>query len=72
MSPCLVFLTGKTSPVTLTNASLVMTTQGQVLAIKSPLLPGQVATLPSALLQAELKSDVDARSGAPQPGIVTI
>ncbi|XP_066486947.1 MAX gene-associated protein isoform X3 [Tiliqua scincoides] len=65
-------ITEKASPVTLTNASLVMTAHGQVLAIKSPLLPAQVSTPPSALLQAELKSDVDSRGGATQPGIASV
>ncbi|NXI57768.1 MGAP protein, partial [Chloroceryle aenea] len=44
-----------TSCLTLTAASLVMTPQGQVLTLKSPLVPGQVAAVPSTLLQAELK-----------------
>ncbi|NXS64231.1 MGAP protein, partial [Brachypteracias leptosomus] len=43
------------SCLTLTAASLVMTPQGQVLTLKSPLVPGQVAAVPSTLLQAELK-----------------
>ncbi|NXT17572.1 MGAP protein, partial [Syrrhaptes paradoxus] len=43
------------SSLTLTAASLVMTPQGQVLTLKSPLVPAPVATLPSTLLQAELK-----------------
>ncbi|NWU73014.1 MGAP protein, partial [Pterocles burchelli] len=43
------------SSLTLTAASLVMTPQGQVLTLKSPLVPGPVATVPSTLLQAELK-----------------
>ncbi|NWH77512.1 MGAP protein, partial [Piaya cayana] len=43
------------SSLTLTTASLVMTPQGQVLTLKSPLVPGQVAAVPSTLLQAELK-----------------
>ncbi|KAM7041894.1 MAX gene-associated protein isoform 2-T3 [Acridotheres tristis] len=41
--------------LTLRAASVVMTPQGQVLTLKSPLVPGQVAAVPSALLQAELK-----------------
>uniref|UniRef100_A0A8C5UBF8 MAX gene-associated protein n=1 Tax=Malurus cyaneus samueli TaxID=2593467 RepID=A0A8C5UBF8_9PASS len=41
--------------LTLTAASVVMTPQGQVLTLKSPLVPGQVAAVPSTLLQAELK-----------------
>ncbi|NXG49106.1 MGAP protein, partial [Psilopogon haemacephalus] len=45
-----------TSCLTLTPASLVMTAQGQVLTLKSPLVPGQVAAVPSTLLQAELNS----------------
>ncbi|NXE08434.1 MGAP protein, partial [Lophotis ruficrista] len=43
------------SSLTLTAASLVMTPQGQVLTLNSPLVPGQVAAVPSTLLQAELK-----------------
>uniref|UniRef100_A0A8C6YYC9 MAX dimerization protein MGA n=1 Tax=Nothoprocta perdicaria TaxID=30464 RepID=A0A8C6YYC9_NOTPE len=46
------------SSLTLTAASLVMTPQGQVLTLKSPLVPGQVAAVPSTLLQAELKPRV--------------
>ncbi|NWZ65033.1 MGAP protein, partial [Acrocephalus arundinaceus] len=41
--------------LTLTAAGVVMTPQGQVLTLKSPLVPGQVAAVPSTLLQAELK-----------------
>ncbi|NXD33880.1 MGAP protein, partial [Copsychus sechellarum] len=41
--------------LTLRAASVVMTPQGQVLTLKSPLVPGQVAAVPSTLLQAELK-----------------
>ncbi|NXM33696.1 MGAP protein, partial [Oxyruncus cristatus] len=41
--------------LTLAAASVVMTPQGQVLTLKSPLVPGQVAAVPSTLLQAELK-----------------
>ncbi|XP_054827941.1 MAX gene-associated protein-like isoform X2 [Eublepharis macularius] len=63
---------GETSPVTLTNASLVMTAQGQVLTFKSPLMPGQIAALPSTLLQAELKSEVDSSNGTMQPGIASV
>ncbi|NXU77287.1 MGAP protein, partial [Oreotrochilus melanogaster] len=43
------------SPLSLTAANLVMTPQGQVLTLKSPLVPGQVAAVPSTLLQTELK-----------------
>ncbi|XP_048340305.1 MAX gene-associated protein isoform X3 [Sphaerodactylus townsendi] len=63
---------GETSPVTLTNASLVMTAQGQVLTFKNPLMPGQIAAVPSTLLQAELKSEVDSSSGKMQPGIASV
>uniref|UniRef100_A0A8C3U720 MAX gene-associated protein n=1 Tax=Catharus ustulatus TaxID=91951 RepID=A0A8C3U720_CATUS len=44
-----------TASLTLRAASVVMTPQGQVLTLKSPLVPGQVAAVPSTLLQAELK-----------------
>uniref|UniRef100_A0A670HT36 MAX gene-associated protein n=1 Tax=Podarcis muralis TaxID=64176 RepID=A0A670HT36_PODMU len=54
-------------PMTLTNASLVMTANGQVLAFKSPLVPGQVAAFPSTLLQTDLKSEADSSNGAAQP-----
>ncbi|XP_077178915.1 MAX gene-associated protein-like isoform X2 [Paroedura picta] len=63
---------GGTSPVTLTNASLVMTAQGQVLTFKSPLMPGQIAALPSTLLQADLKSEVASSSGMVQQGITSL
>ncbi|XP_077783229.1 MAX gene-associated protein-like isoform X4 [Podarcis muralis] len=59
-------------PMTLTNASLVMTANGQVLAFKSPLVPGQVAAFPSTLLQTELKSEADSSNGAAQPGIASV
>lgn len=71
MPLCVVLLfTGETSsPMTLTNASLVMTSQGQVLTFKSPMMPGQV---PTTLLQAGLKSEIDSSSGTTQPGKVTV
>ncbi|NXN99942.1 MGAP protein, partial [Rhinopomastus cyanomelas] len=56
-----------TSCVTLTAASLVMTPQGQVLTLKSPLVPGQVAAVPSSLLQAEVKPQAVSTSMTPQP-----
>ncbi|KAF7251664.1 MAX gene-associated protein [Varanus komodoensis] len=58
--------------MTLTNTSLVMTANGQVLAFKSPLVPGQVASLPSSLLQTELKSENDGSNGTTQPGIASV
>ncbi|XP_060118804.1 MAX gene-associated protein-like [Heteronotia binoei] len=61
-----------TTPVTLTNASLVMTAQGQVLSFKSSLMPGQISALPSTLLQAEFKSEVDSNSGPNQPGTASV
>ncbi|XP_075783291.1 MAX gene-associated protein-like isoform X5 [Pelodiscus sinensis] len=60
------------SPVTLTTASLVMTPQGQVLTLKSSLMPGQVATVPSTLLQAELKPQVASNTVTTQPGIASV
>ncbi|XP_077674970.1 MAX gene-associated protein isoform X2 [Eretmochelys imbricata] len=60
------------SPITLTTASLVMTPQGQVLTLKSPLMPGQVATVPSTLLQAELKPQVASNTVTTQPGIASV
>ncbi|NWI65134.1 MGAP protein, partial [Todus mexicanus] len=57
----------KASCVTLTAASLVMTPQGQVLTLKSPLVPGQVAAVPSTLLQAELKPQPLATTVTAQP-----
>uniref|UniRef100_A0A8C3KF74 MAX gene-associated protein n=1 Tax=Calidris pygmaea TaxID=425635 RepID=A0A8C3KF74_9CHAR len=55
------------SPLTLTAASLVMTPQGQVLTLKSPLVPGQVAAVPSTLLQAELKPRAVSSAVTAQP-----
>uniref|UniRef100_A0A8C0GEJ3 MAX gene-associated protein n=1 Tax=Chelonoidis abingdonii TaxID=106734 RepID=A0A8C0GEJ3_CHEAB len=49
------------------NSSLVMTPQGQVLTLKSPLMPGQVAAVPSTLLQAELKPQVASNTVTTQP-----
>ncbi|XP_065449145.1 MAX gene-associated protein isoform X6 [Chrysemys picta bellii] len=60
------------SPITLTTASLVMTPQGQVLTLKSPLMPGQVAAVPSTLLQAELKPQVASNTVTTQPGIASV
>ncbi|XP_067414043.1 MAX gene-associated protein isoform X3 [Emydura macquarii macquarii] len=60
------------SPITLTTASLVMTPQGQVLTLKSPLMSGQVATVPSTLLQAELKPQVASNTVTTQPGIASV
>ncbi|XP_061467349.1 MAX gene-associated protein isoform X2 [Rhineura floridana] len=60
------------SPMTLTNASLVMTTNGQVLAFKNPLVQREVTALPSTLLQAELKSEADSSKGTTQPGIASV
>eukprot|EP00076_Gallus_gallus_P041095 XP_025006633.1 MAX gene-associated protein isoform X12 [Gallus gallus] len=58
------------SSLTLTAASLVMTPQGQVLTLKSPLVPGQVAAVPSTLLQAELKPRAVSNTMTAQPDIV--
>uniref|UniRef100_A0A8C4KKR3 MAX gene-associated protein n=1 Tax=Dromaius novaehollandiae TaxID=8790 RepID=A0A8C4KKR3_DRONO len=57
------------SSLTLTAASLVMTPQGQVLTLKSPLVPGQVAAVPSTLLQAELKPRAATTTMTTQPEI---
>ncbi|NXN18863.1 MGAP protein, partial [Indicator maculatus] len=56
-----------TSCLTLTAASLMMTTQGQVLTLKSPLVPGQVAAVPSTLLQAELNPQTISTAMTSQP-----
>ncbi|NXH75421.1 MGAP protein, partial [Hydrobates tethys] len=55
------------SSLTLTAASLVMTPQGQVLTLKSPLVPGPVAAVPSTLLQAELKPRTVSTTVTAQP-----
>ncbi|KAM9654161.1 MAX gene-associated protein isoform 11-T13 [Morphnus guianensis] len=60
------------SSLTLTAASLVMTPQGQVLTLKSPLVPGQVAAVPSTLLQAELKPRAVSTAMTAQPGIASV
>ncbi|XP_072193775.1 MAX gene-associated protein isoform X3 [Excalfactoria chinensis] len=60
------------SSLTLTAASLVMTPQGQVLTLKSPLVPGQVAAVPSTLLQAELKPRAASNTMTAQPGIASV
>ncbi|XP_026520384.1 MAX gene-associated protein isoform X1 [Notechis scutatus] len=44
--------------ITLTNANLLMTTNGQVLAFRNSLVPRQVTDLPSTLLQAKVKSEM--------------
>ncbi|XP_074399106.1 MAX gene-associated protein isoform X6 [Zonotrichia albicollis] len=58
--------------LTLTAASVVMTPQGQVLTLKSPLVPGQVAAVPSTLLQAELKPRGAGTTMATQPGVTSV
>ncbi|XP_032545648.1 MAX gene-associated protein isoform X8 [Chiroxiphia lanceolata] len=58
--------------LTLTAASVVMTPQGQVLTLKSPLVPGQVAAVPSTLLQAELKPRAVGTTMTAQPGITSV
>ncbi|XP_053800677.1 MAX gene-associated protein isoform X4 [Vidua chalybeata] len=58
--------------VTLTAASVVMTPQGQVLTLKSPLVPGQVAAVPSTLLQAELKPRGVGTTMTTQPGVTSV
>ncbi|KAJ7344813.1 hypothetical protein JRQ81_000763 [Phrynocephalus forsythii] len=60
------------TPVALTNASLVMTTDGQVLAFRSPLVPGQVASLPSTRLQTELMPENDNSNRTVQQGITSL
>ncbi|XP_054681973.1 MAX gene-associated protein isoform X5 [Grus americana] len=60
------------SSLTLTAASLVMTPQGQVLTLKSPLVRGQVAAVPSTLLQAELKPQAVNTAMTAQPGIASV
>uniref|UniRef100_A0A803WGQ1 MAX gene-associated protein n=1 Tax=Ficedula albicollis TaxID=59894 RepID=A0A803WGQ1_FICAL len=57
--------------LTLRAASVVMTPQGQVLTLKSPLVPGQVAAVPSTLLQAELKPR-GVGTMTTQPGITSV
>lgn len=47
-----------------------MTPQGQVLTLKSPLVPGQVAAVPSTLLQAELKPQAINTTMTAQPGMI--
>lgn len=49
-----------------------MTPQGQVLTLKSPLVPGQVAAVPSTLLQAELKPRAVSNTMTAQPGMVML
>ncbi|XP_030095634.2 MAX gene-associated protein isoform X3 [Serinus canaria] len=58
--------------LTLTAASVVMTPQGQVLTLKSPLVPGQVAAVPSTLLQAELKPRGAGTAMTTQPGVASV
>ncbi|XP_068017508.1 MAX gene-associated protein isoform X1 [Melanerpes formicivorus] len=61
-----------TSCLTLTAASLMMTAQGQVLTLKSPLVQGQVAAVPSTLLQAELNPQTISTAMTAQPGIASV
>ncbi|XP_071414480.1 MAX gene-associated protein isoform X2 [Pithys albifrons albifrons] len=58
--------------LTLSAASVAMTPQGQVLTLKSPLVPGQVAAVPSTLLQTELKPRSVGTTTAAQPGIASV
>ncbi|XP_058018022.1 MAX gene-associated protein isoform X2 [Ahaetulla prasina] len=53
-------VTGDLPPsITLTNANLLVTTNGQVLAFRNSLVPRQVAALPTTLLQAKVKSEME-------------
>ncbi|XP_009989331.1 PREDICTED: MAX gene-associated protein [Tauraco erythrolophus] len=60
------------SSLTLPAASLPMTPQAQVLTLKSPLVPTQVANVPSTLLQAELKPPAVSTTMTAQPGIASV
>ncbi|KAM6445683.1 MAX gene-associated protein isoform 4-T4 [Rhynochetos jubatus] len=60
------------SSLTLTTASLVMTPQGQVLTLKSPVVPGPVAAIPSTVLQAEVKPGAVSTAMTTQPGIAFV
>ncbi|XP_038597009.1 LOW QUALITY PROTEIN: MAX gene-associated protein [Tachyglossus aculeatus] len=59
------------APLALTSASLVMTPQGQVLTLKSPLVSGPVTAIPPTLLQAELKPRVTS-TAVGQPGLTSM
>nr|XP_008102517.1 PREDICTED: MAX gene-associated protein isoform X2 [Anolis carolinensis] len=64
------YVTGDTSShMTLTNASLVMTANGQVLALKNPLVSGQFASFP---LQTKPKSEIDSTNGTTQQGVASV
>ncbi|XP_032085167.1 MAX gene-associated protein isoform X2 [Thamnophis elegans] len=53
-------VTGDLPPsITLTNANLLVTTNGQVLAFRSSLVPRQVAALPTTLLEGKVKSEME-------------
>lgn len=63
------FLTGDLPPsITLTNANLLVTTNGQVLAFRNSLVPRQVAALPTTLLQAKVKSETEGNDEKEQSG----
>ncbi|XP_029454521.1 MAX gene-associated protein isoform X2 [Rhinatrema bivittatum] len=59
------------SSVSLTTASLVMTPQGQVLTLKSPLMPAQVTAVPSAIQQVELAPQTPSNTTS-QPGVTSV
>ncbi|XP_070613469.1 MAX gene-associated protein isoform X2 [Erythrolamprus reginae] len=53
-------VTGELSPsIKLSNANLLVTTNGQVLEFRSSLVPRQIAALPTTLLQDKVKSEMD-------------
>uniref|UniRef100_A0A2D4ITM7 Uncharacterized protein n=2 Tax=Micrurus lemniscatus lemniscatus TaxID=129467 RepID=A0A2D4ITM7_MICLE len=54
--------------ITLTNANLLMTTNGQVLAFRNSLVPRQVLDQPSTLLQAKVKSETVGNDEKEQSG----
>uniref|UniRef100_A0A2D4ITU4 Uncharacterized protein n=1 Tax=Micrurus lemniscatus lemniscatus TaxID=129467 RepID=A0A2D4ITU4_MICLE len=63
------FLTEDLPPsITLTNANLLMTTNGQVLAFRNSLVPRQVLDQPSTLLQAKVKSETVGNDEKEQSG----
>ncbi|KFP69617.1 MAX gene-associated protein, partial [Acanthisitta chloris] len=55
------------SSLTLTATSVVMTPQGQLLTLKSPMVSGQVAAVPSTLLQADLYPQAVSTAVTAQP-----
>ncbi|KAG8449441.1 hypothetical protein GDO86_016191 [Hymenochirus boettgeri] len=55
--------------ISITASNLLVTSQGQLVTLKGPVVPGQVSSVPSAVIQAELSPRV---AGSMQQGLASV